>query len=44
MRITRERALRELARHGIDDSADFDAEMGVHATYDAGAVLRFLGY
>lgn len=45
--ISRERALRELAQHGIAsdaDIADFDRELGPTGPYDAQAVLSWLGY
>lgn len=44
--ITKARAMRELDRHGIcdDDRALFLSEMGDCETYDAQAVLAWLGY
>ncbi|MCL4068166.1 hypothetical protein M3484_16465 [Pseudomonas sp. GX19020] len=45
--ITKARALRELQRHGIfreEDIAEFLADCGDKAAYDAGDVLRWLGY
>lgn len=45
--ITKARAMRELDRHGItheDDRAAFLADMGDRETYDAQAVLAWLGY
>ncbi|NPD15050.1 hypothetical protein HOY34_07510 [Xinfangfangia sp. D13-10-4-6] len=45
--ISRERAFEELARHGLHDPAsreEFLGDCGDHATYDAGDVLRWLGY
>ena len=42
--ITRARAIKELRDHGCDTSSDFLAEMGDHDTYDAHAVLVWLGY
>ena len=47
LRITRERALREIANHGVfhpDDIADFFEMCGDHQTYDAEEVLEWLGY
>lgn len=45
--ITKARALRELARHGVDDAesiAAFLADLGDKETYRAQAVLDWLGY
>lgn len=43
--ITQERAKRELARHGVEcDWPLFLQDMGDSATYDAQAVLAWLGY
>lgn len=42
--ITRARAMIELHRHGITDTTDFDADMGIHAEYNARDVLQWLGY
>ena len=53
--ITRERALQELERHGFDQTPagreaqaemveGFLAELGDRETYDAQAVLEWLGY
>ena len=45
--VTRARALRMLAKHGAADAAsiaEFDADLGVHETYEAEAVLSWLGY
>lgn len=45
--ISRRRAIKELADHGIthpDDLDQFDAEMGVREIYQASAVLAWLGY
>lgn len=45
--ITKARALKELRDHGVTDSAsvsDFLTDMGDHETYQAHAVLVWLGY
>ena len=44
--ITRSRAMHELRTHSTsaDDYNLFDSEMGVRDTYDAQAVLAWLGY
>ena len=45
--ITQDRALQELASHGItsnEDIIEFFADMGKQDDYDAQAVLRWLGY
>jgi hypothetical protein len=45
--ITFERALEELAAHGVlepQNIAEFLQELGLCASYDAGDVMRFLGY
>ena len=45
--ITRKRALQELERHGVCspcDIAEFDADLGIHPTYQAHHVLHWLGY
>jgi hypothetical protein len=47
MVITRARAIRELVRHGYDENSNWDEffiDMGDRVTYDAQAVLRWLGY
>lgn len=47
VRISQERALQELRRHGlnsIEDTQTFFAECGQRATYRAQAVLEWLGY
>lgn len=47
LRVTRERALREIADHGVfhpDDIADFFAMCGDREFYDAEDVLEWLGY
>lgn len=45
--ITQDRALQELARHGIssnEDIIEFFADMGEKEEYDAQKVLIWLGY
>jgi hypothetical protein len=42
--ITKARALHELRKHGIVDTSEFLSDMGDHETYDAQAVLDWLGY
>ncbi|MPL92145.1 hypothetical protein SDC9_38242 [bioreactor metagenome] len=45
--ISRDRALYELKRHGLEDPEDheiFFADLGTADQYDAGEVLRWLGY
>ena len=45
--ITHARALQELRSHGVTDAqdiADFHAMLGEHPTYNARAVLTWLGY
>ena len=45
--ITQDRALQELARHGItsnEDIIEFFADVGEHEEYDAQKVLIWLGY
>lgn len=43
--ITAARAKLELKRHGLERAwSAFIADMGVHETYDASAVLHWLGY
>lgn len=45
--ISKARAMRELARHGVDDAesiAAFLADLGDHESYRAQAVLDWLGY
>ena len=45
--ITQDRALQELARHGItsnEDILEFFADVGEHQEYDAQEVLIWLGY
>ena len=42
--ITRVRAVQELRRHGITDTTEFDADMGIRSEYNAQDVLQWLGY
>ena len=43
--ITKDRALQELARHGVaSEEPQFLTDMGDHPTYEAQAVLAWLGY
>lgn len=43
--ITKARALRELARHGLSGQvADFLRDLGDRETYSATAVLHWIGY
>jgi len=45
--ITKKRALKELAKHGLDlpcAHQEFFADMGNHSTYKAEDVLSWLGY
>lgn len=42
--ITRERAIQELRAHSIADPSEFFADMGDRESYDAQAVLGWLGY
>ena len=43
--ITKARAMVELAKHGAsNDAPQFLADMGDHPTYEAQAVLAWLGY
>lgn len=47
VKISRQRALRELASHGVYHPSDFDqfyADLGFKSHYAAHAVLRWLGY
>lgn len=41
--ISRKRALQEIAKHGAD-ADEFFTDCGYHETYDAQAVLAWLGY
>jgi hypothetical protein len=45
-RITKQRALQELRRHGFapEQEAEFLAEMGDRENYNAQSVLAWLGY
>ena len=42
-KITQVRALQEVKKHGVD-FVEFFEDLGVHAEYDAQAVLAWLGY
>ena len=42
--ITHKRAIKELREHGVTDLKEFYDELGHHETYDAQAVLAWLGY
>ena len=42
--ITRERALKELRTHGIEDPSEFFEEIGDFDRYAAQTVLAWLGY
>ena len=42
--ITKQRAIQELAKHGIDDTTEFFNDLGKTATYQAQTVLEWLGY
>lgn len=42
--ITKARAIKELAAHGIYDLSEFFADCGNNDTYQAQAVLFWLGY
>lgn len=42
--ITRSRALQELRRHGITDTAEFFDDLGDKGYYTAQSVLDWLGY
>lgn len=42
--ITKRRALQELSAHCCEDIQGFYDDMGDHETYDAQAVLAWLGY
>ena len=42
--ITKQRAIQELAKHGIDNTSEFFQELGNNETYQAQAVLEWLGY
>jgi len=47
IKLDQDRALQELARHGLTSNADiteFFVDMGEHSEYDAQEVLRWLGY
>ena len=42
--ITKQRAIQELRKHGIEDTNEFFDDLGSKETYDAQAVLEWLGY
>ena len=42
--ITKQRAIQELAKHGIEDTSEFLKELGNNETYQAQTVLEWLGY
>ena len=42
--ITHKRALKELRSHGVTETAEFYADLGQQETYQAQAVLAWLGY
>lgn len=43
--ITQQRAIQEIIDHGLEDEVGtFLDDLGDHETYDAQAVLRWLGY
>ena len=42
--ITKQRAIQELSKHGIDDTTEFFNDLGNFATYQAQTVLEWLGY
>lgn len=42
--ITKTRAFQELHNHGVIDTSEFIAECGDRETYDAQALLAWLGY
>ena len=42
--ITHKRAMKELRDHGVTDLKEFYGDLGHHETYDAQAVLVWLGY
>lgn len=44
LEITRERAIQELRSHSIYDPSEFFADVGEKETYQAQAVLDWLGY
>jgi hypothetical protein len=44
VRIDRKRAQAELRKHGIYDFSEFYRDCGDRETYEASAVLRWLGY
>jgi hypothetical protein len=42
--ITKKRAIQELKKHGCEDLQEFFRDLGNHKTYNAQAVLIWLGY
>ena len=42
--ISKQRAIQELEKHGIDDPSEFFNDLGNMATYQAQTVLEWLGY
>ena len=42
--ITHKRAIKELRDHGVTDITEFYEDLGHHETYQAQAVLAWLGY
>jgi len=42
--ISKQRAVEELAKHGIDDTSEFFNDLGDNVTYEAQTVLEWLGY
>jgi hypothetical protein len=42
--ITKQRAIKELRKHGVVDIQEFFDDMGDADTYDAQGVLHWLGY
>lgn len=42
--ITHKRAIKELRDHGVTETAEFYADLGRQETYQAQAVLAWLGY
>ena len=42
--ITHKRAIKELREHGVTDLSDFYDDLGQQETYEAQAVLAWLGY
>ena len=44
IKISKQRALKELRKHGIVNYSDFYKELGNRQTYNAESVLTWLGY